>query len=62
MLGLSLWRPRTYQKTVSGIFSNDKMMLSHWIFFATAVLMNGMANLLGLIYYIMKDNAINDEE
>ena len=62
MLGLSLWRLRTYQKSVSGIFSNDKMMLSHWIFFATAVLMNGMANLLGLIYYIMKDDEINEEE
>ena len=38
------------------------MMLSHWIFFTTAVLMNGMANLLGLVYYITNDNAINEEE
>ena len=38
------------------------MMLSHWIFFATAVLMNGMANVLGLIYYMLKDDAINEEE
>ena len=34
----------------SGILSNNEMILLHWIFFSTTVLMSETANLFGLIY------------
>ena len=48
ILGMALARMRHYQKSVSGIFCNDKLMLTHWVAFVVATMLNFIANVINI--------------
>ena len=48
-MGLALNRLRQWQKTVAGIFCHEKLMMTHWISFLIASVLDEVAHFVGMV-------------